>query len=197
MHVSVSPSRAWKPLSPVRPPGPSPTKTTWWPPAAWYRSTASDAHVSLRVGQTSSNDRSGHSSTTRSSPRCTWCQGCTPANHVLASDGGGSTSYAATSTPRRDQRGPVSRARAQLEHATRRAGDDRVERRVCRHGEPVAPQDLGLEWLVARRSRLCHELRHVVNAPAFRIASCYLGQHRDPGIRQPRAARGLSRGQIM
>ena len=91
-----------------------------------------------------------------------------------------------------EQRGPVSRARAQIEHATRRAGDDRVERRVCRHGEPVAPQDLDLEWLVARRSHLCHELRHVVDAPAFRIASFHLGQHRDPGMRQPRAAREMS-----
>jgi len=28
----------------------------------------------------------GHFSTTRSSPGCTWCQGCTPANHALAGD---------------------------------------------------------------------------------------------------------------
>ena len=70
------------------------------------------------------------------------------------------------------------------------------ERRVGRHGEPVPPQDLDLEWLVARRSRLCHELRHVVDAPAFRTASFHLGQHREPGMRQPRAARGLSRRQV-
>jgi hypothetical protein len=33
-----------------------------------------------------------HSSTTRSSPRCIGCQGCTPANQALADDGGGATS---------------------------------------------------------------------------------------------------------
>ena len=151
-------------------------------------STASDAHVSFQVGQTRSNDRSAHTSTTRSSPGCTWCQGWTPANHTLAGDGGGATSYATTSTPRRASRAqwPVpapSSITPQGEQATIASAPRPSGPRTRR------PQDLNLEWLIAGRPCLGHEKGHIVQAPALGISPRHLCHRHDLAMPQPRAAR--------